>query len=643
MTRQEMLAEVRQALESTMSQEVRLAHRQEQFEQMLARSAEYLERARRLNDRAMALDALARRQEVEEELARLEQRWDNLNASRAALLQQERSLLGQRGQFVRLPAHSARPADSPLYSARPPAQPELAARPLAPPVYAPQPAVRPVYQAPPAAPMPLAPLMNEYAEAFAPVPERADNKLFMLLCGLAAVVVMVPLLLWLGFRAPPATQNPPTTSLPTATPTTALPQPSIFTPSGTAPTSRDCRDMVSFPCYNPEQIQGAYHLNALYKQGYDGRGQTIVILGVGHTTTLKQDLHAFDQAWGLPDPPSFQILQPQGAPVPYTCSSGEDDLEAENTLDVEWSHAMAPGANIVLVIWSNGARGNPPAFNCGFRNIEGAVAYALDHQLGKILSISYGGSELDYSFQLRKKQAAQPESYAQAHEIFQRAAAEHVTVLAAAGDTGPVNIRSFLQAGPQIQDVSWPASDPYVLAVGGTSIQITDANGTVESEQTWNDQSIGATGGGISAVFAEPEYQHVITNQQMLFGKRGLPDVAFPAALSFALYLSSTTGLGPKNPQWRHWTVTGGTSASAPCWAGMIALANQMAGSPLGFIQPALYALRGQGFNDVTQGNNTFAGVKGYSAQVGYDLVTGWGTPIADQLLPALIKQAGSL
>ncbi len=485
--------------------------------------------------------------------------------------------------------------------------------------------------------------MDAPPEPLAPLGDRSDNRLLNVFCALAALVVVVPLVLWLAFRSTPALYQPPTASQPTATPITSLPQPSVFTPNGTAPTSIDCRDAVSFPCYNPEQIQGAFHLNGLYKQGYDGRGQTIVLLGVGHTTTLTQDLHAFDQAWGLPDPPSFQILQPLGPPVPYTCVSGQDDLEAENTLDVEWAHALAPGANIVLVIWSNGSRSDPAAFDCGFRDIEGAVTYALDHQLGQIISISYGGSELDYSFPLRQHQVAQPGSYAHAHEIFRRAAAEHVTVLAAAGDTGAVNIRSYLQAGPQqVQDVSWPASDPYVLAVGGTSIQITDANGTVNGEQTWNDQGIGATGGGLSAVFDEPDYQRGVTNQQMLYGKRGLPDVAFPAALSYALYLSSTSGLGRRNPAWRHWTVTGGTSASAPCWAGLIALANQMNGAPLGLVQPALYALGGQGMHDITEGNNTFAGVQGYHAQTGYDLVTGWGTPIADQLLPALIKQAKS-
>jgi subtilase family serine protease len=261
---------------------------------------------------------------------------------------------------------------------------------------------------------------------------------------------------------------------------------------------------------------------------------------------------------------------------------------------------MAPGANITLLIWTNGLRSLPSYLNCQFRDIEGAASYALDQKLGQIITISYGGSELDYTYTLSTHPAAQPVSYAHAHEIFQRAASQHVTILAASGDTGPINDFRFLGSGRGIQDVSWPASDPYVLAVGGTSIQISDANGTVDSEQAWNDQYIGASGGGLSAVFTEPDYQREVTDQKLLHGRRGVPDVAFPAALSFALYLSAASGLGPKNPAWQHWTVTGGTSASAPCWAGIIALVDQMAGAPLGFIQPALYHLRGQGMHDIT-------------------------------------------
>jgi subtilase family serine protease len=480
---------------------------------------------------------------------------------------------------------------------------------------------------------PLTPAMPDKVAA----PKSRNRKLLAVLCLLAVTVVVAPLLLFHsrnGILTPPKTTK--TYPTPTLTPT---PPPIVFTPAGTAPATKDCQTSLNYPCYSPEQIQGAFHLNALYKQGYDGQGQTIVIVGTGHTTTLKDDLHAFDLAWGLPDPPSFQILQPRGDPAPYDCGPDGDALTLENTLDVEWSHAIAPGANIVLLIWGNGYIGAPPEQNCGIVGIEDAVAYALDHQLGKIISISYGGSELGFAGETASEKAGDQQLYARADAIFKRAANEHVTVLAATGDTGVTNPdgSSALWKTP---NVSWPASDPYVLAVGGTTVQIVDTNGDTSGEQVWNDTKLGgSTGGGLSNVFSEPDYQKLVPNQSLFHGQRGIPDVAFPAGINYSLYSASRTGaMGKINPQkWNHWDLIGGTSASAPCWAGVIALANQLEGSSLGFIQPALYQLRGQGLNDITKGDNSFGGVPGYQAQAGYDLASGWGSPLVDQLIPDLI------
>jgi hypothetical protein len=620
------LTQVRQALDALAQQEYRLEHHHERLGHLLARSEEKMAAARRLEDELLLRDALARRQQLLAELERLEAAWERLHARRTRLLQHEARLLreGTLPDALPLPAVGFSADVLPGEPFMPGMQRPLAAQ--------------PDELAPPAAPW------GKPEAAFTPPDDQPENRteqrLRAMLGVLALVVLLVPLVLLALRPQPAAVTQPISNTQPGPSPTDAPVQAPVFTPSSATPTSTDCRDNVSFPCYSPEQMHGAFHLNALYKQGYDGRGQTIVIIGAGHTTTLKQDLHQFDLGFGLPDPPSFQILQPQGAPVPYACPAGFDELEAENTLDVEWSHAMAPGANIVLLIWTNGLRGRPAVQNCSFVDLEGAVAYALDHQLGQVISMSYGIGEVNDLLPVSQRQPLQPSDYAGAHEIFQRAAAQHVTVLSASGDTGAINNGTFLRSGKGIADVSWPASDPGVLAVGGTSIQISDANGTVDSEQVWNDQNIGATGGGLSLAFAEPDYQKLVPDQHLLQGRRGVPDVAFPAALSYALYLSSTEGLGTKNPQWRHWTVTGGTSASAPCWAGIIALANQMAGKPLGLIQPALYHLHGQGMRDITQGNNSFFGVPGYSAQPGYDLATGWGTPLADQLLPALVKQA---
>src|SRR5262249_54508598 len=154
------------------------------------------------------------------------------------------------------------------------------------------------------------------------------------------------------------------------------------------------------------------------------------------------------------------------------------------------------------------------------------------------------------------------------------------------------------------------------------------------SETAWNDGQVqegGATGGGLSSLFPEPAYQIQVPQQERFHHKRAIPDVAFPAAPNYVLYGSYTPGMGRLQSRWTYWHVVGGNSASTPCWAGVIAIANQVRGRPLGLIQPALYRLQGKGMHDITQGNNTFARVQGYQAQFGYDFVTGWGTPIADQ------------
>lgn len=494
---------------------------------------------------------------------------------------------------------------------------------------------------------------------------RNSRLLMAVLGGMAVLVILVPLVLLLVSRSSPsqpgAAQATPVQNGPRVTPTPSSPW--AFTPAGTAPTSKACEDALAIPCYSPQQIQEAFGLTSLYKQGITGAGQTIVIIGAGNTTTLESDLKAFDKAWGLPDPPSFRILQPFGPPAPYTCHGGFDGLQIENTLDVEWAHAIAPGANIVLVIGANNERKHQPPPNenkCGLDYLEDDVAYALDQHLGNIISISYGGSELGGDRDTAQDKQYEQQEFDAGHAVFKRAAQEHVTVLASSGDSGATNGKDM--NNPNLfwntPNVSWPASDPYVLAVGGTTLTVQDETGTYGSERVWNDgRGGGATGGGLSVLYGEPDYQEKLQDQSLFKGRRGLPDVSFPAESNYLIYLSGLSlpgDLGQVNSKWNGWSLIGGTSASAPCWAGLIALANQMAGQPLGFIQPALYSLQGQAMHDITTGDNNFEipvefgpggsvkkyeTVQGYPAQPGYDLVTGWGTPIADQLLPTLIEK----
>jgi len=382
-------------------------------------------------------------------------------------------------------------------------------------------------------------------------------------------------------------------------------------------------------CFSPEQIQTFYDLNPLYVKGFDGKGMTIVILDSFGSPTIKQDLHTFDQTFGLPDPPSFTVDYPLG-PVHIDPANGDQvGWEGETTLDVEWAHAIAPGANIVLlastVSETEGVQGFPQ-----FAQLS---TYAMDHKLGQVFSMSFGATEPTLVGDACNQHLGTGEDLRKTYDqtVFQRAENEHITMFSSSGDDGATDVTCNFQQEDtyNFATVGWPASDPLVTAVGGTKLTLKDSAGHYGSERAWNDD-IGSTGGGISQFYAAPDWQKNLPNQAMLNGKRGLPDVAWGAAVNFAFY-HSYPGSGSG------WDAIGGTSASSPQWAGLIAIADQMAGKPLGFLNPALYQLAGKGFHDITTGDNSFDGVTGYQAGSGWDLATGWGTPDAAVLVPLLI------
>jgi kumamolisin len=224
-----------------------------------------------------------------------------------------------------------------------------------------------------------------------------------------------------------------------------------------------------------------------------------------------------------------------------------------------------------------------------------------------VISISWGGPESSWTEQ----------SMTALDAACQSAAALGVTITVAAGDDGSTD-------GGKGSNVDFPASSPHVLACGGTKL---DANGaTIVSEVVWNELANreGATGGGVSNVFALPTWQanaHVPAPSKST-GGRGVPDVAGDAdpTTGYTIRVDGET------------TVIGGTSAVAPLWAGLVALANQQLGTHVGFIQPAIYAARAaSAFNDITAGNNG-----AFSAGPGWDACTGLGSPIANKLIPLL-------
>lgn len=365
-------------------------------------------------------------------------------------------------------------------------------------------------------------------------------------------------------------------------------------------------------CYGPAAIRSAYNVNGLLNSGFNGAGQTIVILDAFGSPFIAGDLKLFDQVYGLPDPPSFTQVTMPGTP-PFDPNNGNVvGWTAEIALDVQWSHAIAPGARIVLVA----------AKSDSDQDLTDALNFALNNQLGSVVSMSFGESEAVL---------ADPDGLDIVQgwtAAFQNARQQHVTLLVSSGDQG-----SATQGFP-FQSVSWPASSPLVTSVGGTNLFFgtatnADPNGTYQSEVVWND-GFGAGGGGMSILSTEPNFQEdnvPAAVNTTLHDHRGVPDVAYNAGVEGGVVAAWAAPFGPGA-----FFIFGGTSAGAPQWAGIVADLNQARHRPLGYINQRLYQLGGSGaliglFHDVTTGDNSFFPIPGFAATPGYDLATGWGTP----------------
>jgi subtilase family serine protease len=263
--------------------------------------------------------------------------------------------------------------------------------------------------------------------------------------------------------------------------------------------------------------------------------------------------------------------------------------------------------------------------------------YAVSHNLGKIISQSWGATE-NTLFNPGGRQI-----FNQFNDFYRQAGQNGVTIFASSGDSGSSNVDINGNIYP-FPTVNFPASSPYLTAVGGTSL-FASTTGNYQSETVWDEvaQAAGAGGGGISQVFKEPAYQQAnlpASDQAILNGFRGIPDISYNADpfTSILVYESFFSPAG--------FYFIGGTSEGAPQWAGIIADANQMAGHPLGFLNPALYQLgnsskAGNSYHDITIGNNGYNNIPGYDATPGWDPASGWGSPKVSGLLPALIKAIG--
>jgi hypothetical protein len=334
---------------------------------------------------------------------------------------------------------------------------------------------------------------------------------------------------------------------------------------------------VATATYSPGQIRHAYGFDRL---PYNGAGQTVAIVDGFDDPHALVDLRTFDRAFGLADPPLFVKATPQGAPPLNRTWAGEI------ALDVEWAHAIAPAARILLV----------EARSDTYTDLLAAVDYARRQPGVSAVSMSWGGTEF------AGETAKDP--------IFTTPPGHGgVTFVASAGDNG---------AGTE-----WPAVSPNVLAVGGTTLRLT-AQGAYGGEKAW-----AGGGGGRSWYEVRPAYQRPFQP----YGQRTVPDVAYNADPNTGFYVYDSVPDAAGNVGWFSY---GGTSAGAPQWAALVALADQgrawagrgaLSGGPA-----ALYAVSSADFHDITAAGNGFAAV------AGYDLATGRGSPRADLVVADLVK-----
>lgn len=414
-------------------------------------------------------------------------------------------------------------------------------------------------------------------------------------------------------------------------------------------TEPQCESLFTVACYVPAQVQTAYDEQPLFDSGITGAGQTIAIVDAFGSPTIQADLATFDATFNLPAPPSFKIIQPAGKVPAWdpTDANGDVGWAGETTLDVEWAHTIAPGANILLVETPV----DETEGTAGFPQIVTAENYVINHHLGQVISQSFGATEPTFP------SAASILALRSANF---NALKNHVTVLAATGDAGATDYSNA--AGTLLythRAVDWPASDPLVTAVGGTQLSLLSTGQRTQADRVWNDStndalnnafsgdpdpSALATGGGLSTVFARPSYQDSVAG--VVGQQRGTPDIAMSGACSGLVNTYQSFAGEPAG-----WYVDCGTSEATPMFAGIVALADQVAGHSLGLINPALYAMsaaHAPGLVDVTAGNNSVSflqpnlvTVKGYAAGPGYDLASGVGTVDAAQFVPELAEAAG--
>ncbi|MFE5586293.1 S8 family serine peptidase [Kitasatospora sp. NPDC056531] len=375
-----------------------------------------------------------------------------------------------------------------------------------------------------------------------------------------------------------------------------------------------CVSQIGIHCYSPLQYRTAYNLNPLYKEGVTGKGRTIVIVDSFGSPTIQHDLEVFDKQWGIPDT-QVEVQKWGNVPVFDPKNPDHTGWAGETTLDVEYAHAIAPDAHIILVetgvAETEGTTGLPEMMD--------AEKALIKQGRGDVISQSFGATENTFP----GYDKGDFKSLTDLRYAFKAAADRDVTVLAASGDNGATDSQLNGTDLYPYKVNSWPSSDPLVTSVGGTQLTLDDNGNRTAADKVWHDKS-GAGGGGVSGIFERPWYQAGVAN--VTGNHRGTPDISMSAAVDGAAWTYESY-----DPTAVGWHLTGGTSEATPLFSGVVALADQLAGHRLGQLNWRMYGMnllpsQWSGIVDVKDGDNGWNGVTGYNATEGYDLASGLGT-----------------
>jgi kumamolisin len=370
--------------------------------------------------------------------------------------------------------------------------------------------------------------------------------------------------------------------------------------------------------FGPKDLLTFYDGTSLNSLGTMGLGADCIAL-VESSDVEDAAIAFFDATFGLPTATLTRVLA--DGTNPGTVGGGSSLIESE--LDVEYSHSTAPGAAITLYLGK------------GANALVDTISRAVSDNACGVISVSFEFCGQGPSFYTGT-----------IDPMFMQAESQGQAVFVASGDDGAAGLKATSNGcviAPGVRKVSELAADPHVTAVGGTQFTATFNNGNdvgYATESVWHDTAPipaamrGASGGGVSSIFAKPSFQSGIFPTSK---RRNIPDVSFAASPSHPGFFLST-GSPPTIA-----CCIGGTSLGAPVWAGLSALAAQSAGTKrVGNINAKIYSLgpsrntSSSGLHDVTQGNNGLAGAQGFQAKPGYDRATGWGTPDIGILVPML-------